>query len=74
MGTKHIFMEIKAILMSTKTYRVNLQTVKLSVLDKLTLKMPRKLASENVVCLCHLLNILANFSNLFLHTGKQCGP
>ena len=28
--------------------------------------MPRKLASENVVCLCRLLNILANFSNLFL--------
>ena len=40
----------------------------------LTLKMPRKHASENVVCLCCLLNILANFSNLFLHTGKQCGP
>ena len=38
----------------------------------LTLKMPRKPASENVVCLCRLLNILANFSNLFLHTGKQC--
>ena len=33
----------------------------------LTLKMPRKPASENVVCLCRLLNILANFSNLFLH-------
>ena len=40
----------------------------------LTLKMPRKPASENVICLCRLLNILANFSNLFLHTGKQCGP
>ena len=40
----------------------------------LTLKTPRKLASENVVCLCRLLNILADFSNLFLHTGKQCGP
>ena len=40
----------------------------------LTLKLPRKSASENVVCLCRLLNILANFSNLFLHTGKQCGP
>ena len=39
-----------------------------------TLKTPRKPASENVVCLCRLLNILANFSNLFLHTGKQCGP
>ena len=40
----------------------------------LTLKTARKLVSENVVCLCRLLNILANFSNLFLHTGKQCGP
>ena len=40
----------------------------------LTLKTPRKTASENVVCLCRLLNILADFSNLFLHTGKQCGP
>ena len=42
----------------------------------LTLKMPRKPASENAICLslCHLLNILENFSNLFLHTGKQCGP
>ena len=39
----------------------------------LTLKMPRKPPSENV-CLCRLLNILTNFSNLFLHTGKQCGP
>ena len=27
----------------------------------LTLKMPRKSASENVVCFCRLLNILANF-------------
>ena len=40
----------------------------------LTLKTPRKTASENVVCLCRLLNILADFSNLFLHTGKQYGP
>ena len=40
----------------------------------LTHKMPRKPASENVVCLCRLVNILANFSNLFLHTCKQCGP
>ena len=30
-----------------------------------TLKAPRKTASENVVCLCRLLNILANFSKLF---------
>ena len=40
----------------------------------LTLKTPRKPASKNVVCLCRLLNILANFSNLFLHTGRQSGP
>ena len=47
----------------------------------LTLKAPKKkkkkkkkTASENVVCLCRLLNILADFSNLFLHTGKQYGP
>ena len=33
--------------------------------DPLTLKTPRKTASENVVCLCRLLNILADFSNLF---------
>ena len=43
-------------------------------LTNLTLKAPRKTASENVVCLCRLLNILANFANLFLHTGKQYGP
>ena len=42
-------------------------------LKELTLKAPRKTASESVICLCHLLNILADFSNLFLHTGKQCG-
>ena len=40
----------------------------------LTLKVPRKHASENAVCLCRLMNTLANFSNLFLHTGRQCGP
>ena len=45
-----------------------------ALLFPLTLKMPRKPASENVICLRHLLNILANFSNLFLHAGKQCGP
>ena len=47
---------------------------RLFTLNCLTLKTPRKPASENAVCLCRLLNILANFSNLFLHTGKQCGP
>ena len=39
-----------------------------------TLKMPGKPASENIPCLCRLLKILANFSNLVLHTSKQCGP
>ena len=33
-------------------------------LVSLTLKAPRKSASENVVCLCRLLHLLANFSNL----------
>ena len=32
--------------------------------DHSSMHMPRKPASENVVCLCLLLNILANFSNL----------
>ena len=41
---------------------------------RLILKMTRKPASENAVYFYCLLNILANFSNLFLHTGKQCGP
>ena len=40
----------------------------------LTLKTPRKPASENVVCLCRLLNILANFSNLFFHIGNSVDP
>ena len=40
----------------------------------LNLKAPRKTASENVVCLCRLLNILANFSKLFLHTGSNEYP
>ena len=30
----------------------------------LTLKIPRKTTSENVVCLCRLLHLLANFSNI----------
>ena len=35
-----------------------------SLKSKLTVKAPRKTASENVVCLCRLLHLLANFSNL----------
>ena len=48
--------------------------VKGTTITVLTLKTPRKPASKNVVCLLRLLNILADLSNLFLHTGKQCGP
>ena len=40
----------------------------------LTLKMTRKPASENVVCLCQMLNILENFQTDLRHTGKQSGP
>ena len=36
-----------------------------SVSSFLTLKMPRKPSSENVVCLCRLLNILATFQACF---------
>ena len=50
---------------------------------RLTLKAPRKTASENVVCLCRLLNILANFSyrqtvwtliRLLLREQSDLGP
>ena len=45
---------------------IHINIIKHAMLIKLlTLKMPRKPASENVVCLCRLLNILANFANLF---------
>ena len=40
----------------------------------LTLTMPRKPASENVFYLCHLLNILANFSNYFCIQAKSVDP
>ena len=40
----------------------------------LTLKMPRKPASENVVCFCRLLNILANCSNLFCTQANSVDP
>ena len=40
----------------------------------LTLKMPRKPASENAVCFCRLLNILANFSNLFCIQANSVDP
>ena len=40
----------------------------------LTLKAPRKFASENVVCLCRLLHLLANFSNLHFPYRQTDGP
>ena len=72
-----MYVQLKAIVTDSIAHVVNCQVITLTFILKvlsLTLKMPRKPASENVVCLCCLLNILANFSNLFLHTGKQCGP
>ena len=66
---------ISCVLLSLKVKKMRmLSAANLHGLVNLALKTPRKPASENVVCLCRLLNIHANFSNLFLHTGKQCGP
>ena len=45
---------------STKTKTL----VLLLLSTKLTLTMPRKPASENVVCICRLLHLLANVSNI----------
>ena len=42
--------------------------------DSLILKMPRKPASENVVCLCRLLNILENLPNLFCIQANSVDP
>ena len=41
-----------------------------SCVSCLTLKAPRKPASENVVCCI----FLQTFQTYFLHIGKQCGP
>ena len=41
---------------------------------RLTLKAPRKTASKNVVYLCLLLNILANFSNQIRKEQSDLGP
>ena len=43
---------------------LNFRILTMCLSQDLTLKAPRKSASENVVCLCHLLHLLANFSNL----------
>ena len=50
-----------------------IQKFRVNVLPHLTLKMPRKPASENVVFMSSAA-ILANFSTYVLHTGKQYGP
>ena len=39
----------------------------LRVDSNLTVKIPRKPASENVVCLCHLVSILGNFKPIFAY-------
>ena len=44
------------------------------LLESVSLKTPRKTASENVVCLCRLLNILADFSNLFCIQANSVDP
>ena len=40
----------------------------------LTLKTPRKPASENVVCLCCLLNVLANLQTYFCIQANSVDP
>ena len=52
----------------------NMSRMYINRLITLTLKTPRKPASENVVCLCRLLNILANFSNLFCIQANSVDP
>ena len=47
---------------------------KFGVALELILKMPRKPASENVVCLYRLLKILANVSNLFFIQANSVDP
>ena len=67
--------EMPSLIFSEKHTRKEKRMLSATILlSALTLKTPRKSVSENVICLCRLLNILANFSNLFLHTGKHCGP
>ena len=40
----------------------------------LAFEAPRKTASENVACLCHLLNILADFSTYFCIQANSVDP
>ena len=75
MDKLYISISISVFVDATLIFRQTLDFVLCPAVFKLlTLKAPRKTASENVACLCCLLNILADFSNLFLHTGKQCEP
>ena len=54
--------------MTFKNHKQMTKQMTVVVIGSLTLKAPRKSASENVVCSCHLLHLLANFSNLhFAH-------
>ena len=76
-GTKDIPPNVQQVTMTLMNYRKIYQNCLSGQIYGsffLTLKMPRKPASKNFICLCHLLNILVNFSNLFLRTGKQYGP
>ena len=53
---------------------LNTSLMKSSVDLSLTLKTSRKSASENVVCLCRLLNILANFQTYFCTQANSVDP
>ena len=46
----------------------------ISRFSRTRVKTPRKPAAENVVCICRLLNILANFSNLFFAYRQSVDP
>ena len=74
MSTQYALTKKKSLYIKRINYKFWVNIVDMDQIALLTLKMLRKPASENVVCICHLQNILANFSNLFLHSGKQCGP
>ena len=52
----------------------HVNTDRLTHLITLNLKTPRNPASENVACLCRLLNIPANFSKLFCIQANRVDP
>ena len=51
-------------LLSSEIHRFICLELAFHSLSILTLKMPRKTTSENVICLCCRLHLLANFSNI----------